>query len=483
MNQEKPILILQMQRMGDLVLTYPLCGWLAASRPNIPIWLVGEQVFFENMLDISPQLTFFDYSSSDILRQRKFSLIINLSHRREAALLAGALQSEEIIGPYIPAKSNDRAIYIKGVWQLYRTSITQNNRHNNFHWADLNALDLVSVSQMRRTAWPLPKAASRAGANKTVGLFVGASEADKRPDAAFWVGLTNKLLRFGIRPVLLGGKGDKPLADSIAASLKIRELNLCARFSISELSLFMRKLDLLIVPDTGPMHIAAWVNLPVLNLSLGPVNAWETAPFAPNHHVVRPALSCTGCWQCVKTKILCKSKLSASVVSDIARLILENNQSLLSKTDLQGHELYRTDRDEYGLFTMRPLGLHDKACARQKRSLFWKIFFLTALNKIQQNETHAQKLTKLAASLKNPGPMGGKLLTHGQNLLLALSCALRTGTSSAFSADSFWQVYPPVLRLLSSYVQLVLQNANFSRASLQKSIKMVEFFISLLRKN
>jgi ADP-heptose:LPS heptosyltransferase len=483
MPSEHPILILQMQRMGDLALTYPLCGWLASTRPGLPIWVVGERMFFEGMLDISPAVTFFDYSSSEVLRQRKFSLIINLSHRREAALLAGALSCDARLGPYIPPENEDGAMRIEGYWQLYRASITHNNRHNLFHWADLNALDILSLSHLRRTAWPTPKPAEKSSKNNRIGLFVGASEEDKRPDTNFWVSLAEKLLRFGTKPVLLGGKKDQAQANSVASRLNIHALNLCGHFSISELCLFMRKLDLLIVPDTGPMHIAAWVNLPVLNLSLGPVNAWETAPFAPNHHVIRPALSCSGCWLCDKAEILCKNKLSASLVAEIAKVILDASPQLLPKLNLQGHELYRTDRDEYGLFTMRRLNPHGgTACFRLRRSSFWKLFFLTALRKLPMDETTLPELRNLAQFLKYPDKMHGKLSAQGQRLLLALRHATLSNKYGDFSGESFWKSCPPILRPLSSYVHLTLHNDDFSRESIRNSIRLVEFFISLIQR-
>jgi hypothetical protein len=373
------------------------------------------------------------------------------------------------------------AMHIEGYWQLYRASITHNNRHNLFHWADLNALDMLSLSHLRRTSWPLPKPAEKMPENKRIGLFVGASEEDKRPDANFWVSLAGRLLRSGIKPVLLGGKKDQAQANSIAAKLNIHALNLCGHFSIGELCLFMRKLDLLIVPDTGPMHIAAWVNLPVLNLSLGPVNAWETAPFAPGHHVIRPALSCSGCWICDKTEILCKNKLSAALVAEIAEVILDGSPQLLPKLNLPGHELYRTDRDEYGLFTLRRLNPHGKtACSRFSRSSFWKLFFLVALQKLPADETNLAKLRNLGQCLNYPEAMRGKLSAQGQRLLPALSRAALSKKSGAFSEESFWKSFPPLLRPLSSYVHLALQNSNFSRESIRHAVKLAELFISLI---
>lgn len=47
------------------------------------------------------------------------------------------------------------------------------------------------------------------------------------------------------------------LGAAVAGKLKAPALNLCGRFSVSGLAGFVGELDLLVTPDTGPMHVAA----------------------------------------------------------------------------------------------------------------------------------------------------------------------------------------------------------------------------------
>ncbi|MDL2316594.1 glycosyltransferase family 9 protein, partial [Desulfovibrio sp. OttesenSCG-928-A18] len=325
-----PILILQMQRMGDLVLSFPLMGWLGARFPGHPLWVIGERHFFEPLMPLSPPATYFSYDrlpalpdrfgqaeqrysagegrqnpqargeaggQFEKLRQIRFHAIINLSHRAQAAALAGALRSDALIGPWMNA---DGDLFINGDWQLYRASLTANNRYNRYHWADLNALDIIPPSIMQRTLWPKPRTNAAPGRARPsrVGLFLGASEAAKHPDAAFWSELARLLLQAGLRPVLLGGEAERGLGHAVALNLGSPALNLCGNFTISELARFIAELDLFVCPDTGPMHVAVWSATPTLNLSMGPVSPWETGPSAPGHHVLRAALPCAGCWTC-----------------------------------------------------------------------------------------------------------------------------------------------------------------------------------------
>lgn len=471
MSQDKPVLILQMQRMGDLVLSYPLFGWLASALPGVPIWVVGERLFFEGLVDISPPVTYFEYSAAEQLKKRSYSLVINLSHRREAARLAGSLQCERRVGPW--ASEADDWLHVQGGWQLYRASIAQNNRHNLFHWADLNALDLIPLRQMRRTAWPAPE--TRRTQERRIGLFVGASEPDKRPDPPFWARLAEKLLKLGFRPVFLGGKADYSLAAQAAAILKAPALNLCGSFSIKELCLFIKELELLVVPDTGPMHIAAWMGVPVLNLSLGPVNAWETGPFAPGQYVMRRRLSCTGCWQCGQERVWCKEKFSAEQAAEVAALLLAGRHDALAGLRLPGYELFKTRRDENGLFDMQCLGPERPGL---ERSRFWKQFFLLGLRKLPASDDNLEQLFRAGRCLGQPEALGQKLRQHGGRLLLQIGRALR-GKGGA-PDDGFWRSYPPLLRPLSSFIQMKLQNENSSQASLQESLQLLELFRSAL---
>ncbi len=469
MSNANPILILQMQRMGDLVLSFPLIGWLKSLYPDTPIWLVGEPVFYEGLLKISPPVTYFAYSDAHALRSREYSLIVNLSHRPEAAALSGSLQAGKRIGPYINDKGS---LHINGDWQLYRASISHNNRHNLFHWADLNGMDLLSSSSMRHTFWP-PLKKRNGGNNGKVGLFVGASEAEKRPDAAFWSYLAAKFIRMGARPVLLGGKADMPLADDAARKLGATSINLSGNFSITELCTFIGNLDLLIAPDTGPMHIANWLGVPTLNISLGPVNAWETAPFSPGQYVLRSTLSCVGCWSCTQKSVLCKEAMQAEKVSIIARLLLENRHAQLAEVDVAHNQLWETRRDEFGLFDLRPVNGH--CPSHLGRSRFWQYFFGLQLGFMPQSAN--AKLAEAAEAMRDNRLMP-VAISAGSALLKAVHAALRVKNYAELQKNDFWLASPPLLRPLSSYIQFMLHNEDFSPASIARSLEFTEAFLS-----
>ena len=467
---EKPILIIQMQRLGDLVLSYPLLGWLSRLYPENPLWVVGEETFFSGLMDLSPRATYFTNDAAPALRRNAFRMVINLSHRPEALALAGDVTAEERFGAYMD--NNTNATFINGEWQLYRASLVHNNRYNLYHWADMHALDVIPPERMRRTTWPTPRK-TESTTSAHIGLFLGASEQAKHPDAAFWIALARELLQGGHRPVLLGGEAEKGMGAAVAKALDAPALNLTGLFSISALCRFLEKLDLLVTPDTGPMHLAVWTGTPVLNLSTGPVNAWETGPFSSGHYVLRATLPCVGCWHCTQSSVLCKQALHPGRTAFLVHELVSKKDSSLHRAALPDQELLRTSRDARNLF-------HLEQCSgerppRHVTALFWQAFF--------GNQSGLFSDAELAGAWKafaDASPGNAPLFLR-EIVKLSRDCSahLRGKHNASVTSETFWASFPLPLRPLTSYVHLSLQNGMFNTSAFTKVLSLLERLIAL----
>lgn len=467
---DKPILIIQMQRLGDMILSFPLMGWLSSLYPRNPLWVVGEKRFFSELMDVSPSAVFFEHSAAPALRETGFHTVVNISHRPESLELAGSLKTENLIGAYTDASGN---AFIRGSWQLYRASLVNNNRYNLFHWADMNALDCVPYKNMRATLWPLPR--EGAGTSSAhVGLFLGASEADKHPDAPFWADLAAELLHAGHRPVFLGGTAERELGREAAALVGAPALDLTARFSLRELALFMNELDLFVTPDTGPMHLATWTGTPVLNISTGPVNAWETGPFSPNHYVLRAALPCVGCWHCVQGRVLCKENLHPKRTAFLIHEIVTKKNANLHRIALPGQELLRTKRDAHNLFAMERL--MGEEMPRQITAELWQAFFGHLLGSFPDKDLKAAWNAFAAGSPGNAETFAKSLIRLSRDL----SLHLRRKHTSPVMREDFWAAFPLPLRPLTSYLHLMLQNGLYKNSAVGESLVMLEKLTALL---
>lgn len=472
---KRPILILQMQRMGDTILAFPLVLWLARRYPGHPIWVVAERVFYEALMPVSPAVTYFPWEGAERLKRESFLLCLNLSHRPEAAELTAQVRAEEKLGP---VAGPGGARYIRGFFQLYRAALTHCNRHNRFHWAELNALDCVPLADMRATGWPRPRTLTRDA--RGVGLFVGASERAKRPEPGFWAALAGALQRRDYHPALFGGPGERELAAEVERLTPGRVLNLAGKLGLAELAAVGQTMQVLITPDTGPMHLAAWTGAKVLNLSMGPVNPWETGPYQPGHYVLRASMSCSGCWECGRKSgggqdlaHPCRGSFAPARVALLASLLAEDRIGDLGRLRLPGQRLLLTARDEAGLYTLKPL-VGTASGSREVISRLWAAFFGWRAGLWGEERPTAEARALRQASLRLATALRGALPRFGRELRRSLS-----GTSGTLG-DDFWKAVPPLARPLSSWLHLFLQNADYSPESRREALALIEALDALL---
>ncbi len=462
----KPILVLQMQRMGDLILSFPLLGILQKNYPEHPIWTVAEPTFFSHLMDFAPSTTFFPPHAASKLQKVEYHSVINLSHRPESAVLAGQMRADNYYG----LRMKDSSEYIDGAWSLYRASIVHNNRYNLFHWSDLQTLNVVK--QTMRTY----NYAKHDPSKDKVGIFVGASEIEKRPTPQFFASLAQELLRKGYQPLFLGGPKDIELGQEAANLSNLKHASLCGKFSLNSLANFMLDLRLFITSDTGPMHLAAWLKTPTLNISVGPVNPWETGPFFPDHYIVQPNVACSGCWHACP-KIPCQQKLKPKQVALIARTIMENPKQL-SKLEIKDLKIYRTARDARGLYDLASIN-HKKPSTKQLLARFWQDWFWHNLNQLNPEKN------MYLPELNQHYPHLVEQLSHG---IIQLGDELQRHLKGVFQGKKqaleveFWQKLSTPMRPFTSYTHLFLQNENYSHTAWHKVLQDIEALSNFLKK-
>jgi ADP-heptose:LPS heptosyltransferase len=466
----EPILVLQMQRMGDLLLSFPLMLWLGRCHPGHPVHVVAEESFFRPLMPTSPHAAYISWrdAAAGALAGKRYRLIINLSIREEAARLAGTLEAERKVGP---VRGADGALRVLGGWQLYRASLVGQGRHNRFHWADLNALDLVPLEAFRLTTYPPP--AIPAPDNDRVGLFLGASEPGKRPDAAFFAGLARALLERGLKPVLLGGPDDKPLAEAVRRESGLRLADMVGRLGLTAFAEFCRSLALFITPDTGPMHLAAWTGTPALNLSIGHVNPWDTGPYQPGHLVLRSTASCArGCWSCRLPACPCRAALQPRPVAALAALAVRAERARLARVRLPGLDLFETARTADGLYDLRRLGPAREPSAADLAGEFWRRAMLWML-KERPGEDARDAFARLAASHPR---LAGRLRATLPRTAQAVALFQRDPAG----ATALLRAAPPFWRPLASLLEMSGQNADASDQWEQESLARLSGLAALL---
>ena len=94
--------------------------------------------------------------------------------------------------------------------------------------------------------------------------------------------------------VIFGAKGEERLGREIAERLSSRSLVLSGVTTIRELMAAVKRCEVLLTNDTGPMHIASAFQVPVVAI-FGPTDWRTTSPFGSAHAIVRQPVDCAPC--------------------------------------------------------------------------------------------------------------------------------------------------------------------------------------------
>jgi heptosyltransferase-2/heptosyltransferase-3 len=130
-----------------------------------------------------------------------------------------------------------------------------------------------------------------------VGLHPSGGRPVKQWAVERWAEVAARLQRdFGATVLITGAEGDRPLAQQVARGLPSRALDLTGKLSVRETMAVIARLDLFLSPDTGPMHMAAAVGTPSVSV-FGPSDPqrYSSAPPGARHVVVRRELWCAPC--------------------------------------------------------------------------------------------------------------------------------------------------------------------------------------------
>lgn len=89
--------------------------------------------------------------------------------------------------------------------------------------------------------------------------------------------------------------------------------------SLKQSIALLKRSDLFIGPDTGPMHIAAGLGIPVVAI-FGPSDPVRNGPFGSKNKIVRTRTSCDNCYKRECAALECMKLIS---VDDVFKKVKE----------------------------------------------------------------------------------------------------------------------------------------------------------------
>lgn len=304
--------------LGDVVMVLPLLRQLRHSRPDAAITLVGKAPFrkllekigfpFEGYVPLPPRgLTYWrPFLKLRSMYPDVYLLFTNSARGDLEAWLTGCRQRFGIVRPghrrpllthsyRRPEMWNEKESHQFSEWQLF-----------------MEHFGLVGATDRRPLEVPRPKNRGR----RKIGLIVGSENTpSKRWPVPRWREFAAAVPELTL--VLLGTATDRALADEVARGLAHPAIeNLAGKTDLPQFVEQLADCDLLVSNDTGGMHLANALGVPVIAL-FGPTNPLRTAPvFDARVVVLQPP-------HCPPTGGGSLDELPASAVLEALRLELE----------------------------------------------------------------------------------------------------------------------------------------------------------------
>ncbi len=178
----------------------------------------------------------------------------------------------------------------------------------------------VEPAQRERAAEMLRCAGARGGAFR-VALGPGATYGSAKcwlPER--YAALADRLIAdFDADVILFGTAAERVVAERISAAMRRRPVTLVGATSMGDLPALLVVCGLFIGNDSGAMHVAAAVGLPVVGI-FGPTDPSGTAPVTPRFRLVRQPVSCSPCFlrQC-PVDHRCMTRIAVDAVYEAAR--------------------------------------------------------------------------------------------------------------------------------------------------------------------
>jgi ADP-heptose:LPS heptosyltransferase len=122
-----------------------------------------------------------------------------------------------------------------------------------------------------------------------------------------------------IDTVIVGSQNDLLIANEILAASEKQTISLTGKTNLHELIEVIKGARFIVSNDSGPMHIAAALNIPVFAI-FGPTDPLRTSPYGENHTVIRVDISCAPCFKKTCNSIDCMQKLSVEDVYEAIRV-------------------------------------------------------------------------------------------------------------------------------------------------------------------
>ena len=303
----KRILLIRFGSLGDVVLTTPAIRALREAFPDAYIaMLVGDRSV--DIVSENPRLDEVIPFRRDakgiselrrvaaMLRERNFDVSVDMQRKFRSSLLAYLSGAELRIGYHRPG----------GLLCTVRIPDNQNKHAVDRNLDLLRPLGIETDSREPEMflshadqdyAHRVFEAQGLASRSPIVGMFPGAGWRHRCWPAERFAAigdLAAEKYRAGV--VIFGGPGEEDIVDNVTGNMSAAVVAIKDKMTLGQLGAMIKKCDLFLSNDTGPMHISVAAGTPTIGL-FGPGNHIKFQPIGEKHALIRKDVPCSPCKQ------------------------------------------------------------------------------------------------------------------------------------------------------------------------------------------
>ncbi len=303
--------------VGDAIMALPALRAVRLRHPDAQISIVARPYVADIYRDqqVSDELIPYDPSGEHRgwtgreklihkLLSRKFDVALLLQNAFDAAWLVWRAQIPQRIGYARDARS---LLLTKPIPVPKPGEIPP---HEKFYYLELLrragwldqlpdephiTLRIPETARQRATQTLLEAGARPHATRIAVGAGASYGSAKCWPPDRFAKSLNALLSRADADVILFGTPGELPVSAAIASELQRAPINLTGKTSIADLPALLSQCHLFLGNDSGAMHVAAAVGLPVVAV-FGPTDPHGTAPVTPRLTIVQQKPYCSPCF-------------------------------------------------------------------------------------------------------------------------------------------------------------------------------------------
>ncbi|HUE85994.1 MAG TPA: glycosyltransferase family 9 protein [Vicinamibacterales bacterium] len=295
----KRILIVRMSALGDIVHALPVLPAIRAAYPHVEVdWLADDKYagilsFVDGLAERimgRPGLS----QAVTAMRARKYDVAIDLQGLLKSASMARLSGAPRVIG-FERRALRERA----AAWFYSETATVPPDAH--VIRKNLSVLPLLGVADTSvRFPFVIPSSAvaervaadlAVRGTNGFALMNPGAAWPNKRwPPERFGAVARHLRDRHALPSLVLWGGGEAALADAVAQASDAAAVR-APETSLGDLLALSARASLMVSGDTGPVHLAAAMQTPIVGL-YGPTWPERNGPWDPRDLVVSRAGTC-----------------------------------------------------------------------------------------------------------------------------------------------------------------------------------------------